>query len=258
VRGAAIVLALTTALALGSFADAELVQQGRLRVAVDASLAPKRLPRSGLAPVRFAFSARFIESQNEIPPQLRQIRIEINRHGHLDPRGLPSCRIDQIQPATTTNALRACRASLVGEGHFSSKVLFPRQAPFPSDGKVVAFNGRWHGSPAILAHIYGPKPVPTSYTIPFVISAARSGTYGTRLTASLPAFSNKWGYVTAISITLGRSFSSRGHRRSYLSAGCPAPSGIALVNFPLSRTSFAFSGHQKVSSTLVRSCRAGR
>jgi hypothetical protein len=239
-------------------AGAELVQQGRLRVAVDASLAPKRLPRSGLAPVRFAFSARFIESQDEIPPQLRQIRIEINRHGRLDPSGLPSCRIDQIQPATTTNALRACRSSLVGEGHFSSRVLFPRQAPFPSDGKLVAFNGRWHGRPAILAHIYGPKPVPTSYTIPFVISSTGAGTFGTRLNASLPAFSNKWGYVTAISISLGRHFSYRGRSRSYLSAGCPAPSGISVVNFPLSRTSFAFRGHGKVNSTLIRSCRAAR
>ena len=31
-----------------------------------------------------------------------------------------------------------------------------------AEGKLYAFNGRWHGRPAILAHVYGTKPVPTS------------------------------------------------------------------------------------------------
>ncbi len=254
-RRASIILALALAVGLAVIAHADVVQHGKFRVAVNATLSPKRLPRSGQAPVRFGLSARFISTKGSTPPQLRTIKVDINRHGSLDPSGLPTCGIDDIQPATTTNALAACRSSLVGEGSFHAKVLFTQQAPFPSNGKLVAFNGRWHGRPAILAHIYGPKPVPTSYTIPFVIKTLGKGTYGIELRASLPQFSGKWGYVTGISLTLGRKFKAHGKLHSYLSAACPAPHGVPIVPFPLSRTSFSFSGQQDFDSTLNRSCR---
>jgi hypothetical protein len=249
-------LALAISAVLLTGAQAEVVQHGHFRVAVDARLAPKRLPRSGLAPVRFSLGARFLASHGKDPPQLRRIKIEINRHGHLSSRGLPRCRIDQIQPSTTANAIDACGDSLVGEGYLSSKVRFTQQAPFPSEGRVMAFNGIWRNRPAILAHIYGAKPAPTSYTIPFLISGAGRGQYGSMLTASLPQFSSRWGYVTSLSLLLGRRFVRGGTLHSYLTAGCPAPPGFNIVNFPLFRTSFSFAGHGKVQTTLIRSCRA--
>jgi hypothetical protein len=250
------VLALALAALLVAAAQADVVQHGKFRVAVDATLTPKRLPRSGEAPVRFALSARFTSTKGSIPPQLRTIEVEINRHGHLDPGAVPLCRMEEIQPATSANALAACRNSLIGEGSFRAKVLFTQQSPFPSNGKLLAFNGRWHGRPAILAHIYGDQPIPTSNTIPFLIKSLGKGTYGTELSASIPRFSGKWGYVTGISLTLGQTAASHHARRSYLSAGCPAPRGINIVGFPLSRTSFSFKGHGRVEQTLSRSCRA--
>jgi hypothetical protein len=235
----------------------EVVQRAGFRVAIDARLAPKRLPRSGSASVRFTLGARFIPLQEALPPQLRRIRIEINRHGALHPGVLPRCTIGELQPSTTAEALSACGPSLVGEGHSSAKISLAQEAPFPSEGKLLAFNGSWHGRPAILAHIYGPKPVPTSVTIPFSISRTAGGTYGTVLTASLPRFSSRWGYVTALSMTLGRDFTSHGRRVSYLSAGCPAPKGFRIVTFRLAHTTFSFgSAPRTVQQTLVRSCRA--
>jgi hypothetical protein len=256
-RRTILAIACVLAMALASYARSEVVQHGHFRVAVNARLTPKRLPRSGSAPVRFALAARFIAVHGGLPPQLRAIRVEINRHGVIEPHGLSVCRLQEVQPSTTTEALNACGSALVGEGHLSAQVSFASEAPFPSSGKLLAFNGVWHGRPAILAHIYGPEPIPTSYTIPFTISAEARGTYRTVLSASLPRFSSKWGYVTSISLTLGRSFSLNGRRRSYLSAGCPAPSGFNLVSFPLSRARFTFAGHQNIHQTLTRSCRAG-
>lgn len=234
----------------------ETIQRGRFRVGVNASLAPRKLPRKGTAPVRFSLAAKISATKGSVPPQLQTIEIEINRFGHIEPKGLPVCEVDQIQPATNEAALEACPGALVGEGSFSAKVLISQQAPFPSYGKVYAFNGTWKGRPAILAHVYGTKPVSTSSTIPFVIGRAEKGTYGTKLTASLPRVTSKWGYVTGISMTLGKSFSSHGKHRSYLSAGCPAPEGFPGATFPLSRTSFSFEGGKKLSSVLRRSCRA--
>jgi hypothetical protein len=232
----------------------QTIQRNGVRVGLNASLAPKKLPRKGTAPVSFSLAATIAATKESIPPQLRKIEIEINRQGQIEPKGLPVCEIDQIQPATNLGALEACRSSLVGQGTFSAKVLISRQAPFPSNGKVYAFNGTWKGRPAILAHVYGTDPVPTSSTIPFVIGRSGGGTYGTKLTASLPQVTSKWGYVTGISLKLGRSFSSHGQRHSYLRAGCPAPNGFHKVSFPLSRARLAFSGGKNVSSVLSGTC----
>jgi hypothetical protein len=234
----------------------EVVQHGGIRVSLAAAIAPRRLPRHGAAPIHFSLDTRIASVDGSVPPQLRRISVEINRDGHLEPDGLPVCSIDAIQPSTTAGALAACRRSLVGEGHFTAKVLIAQQAPFPSDGRVVAFNGRWHGRPAILAHVYGEAPVPTSYTLPFVIGSVRGGAYGTTLSASLPDFAGKWGYVTGISLDLGRSFRSHGSGHSYLMAGCPAPDGFPGATFPLSRATLGFAGRKPITQTLTRSCQA--
>jgi len=237
-------------------ASASVVEQRRgVRVSFDGKLTPHVLPRHGTAPVGIVVDASIGATGGDDPPQLRRIAIAINRNGHFTSQGLPSCRIDRIQPATTENALAACHRSLVGEGHFSANVKLPQQSPFPSAGKVLAFNGKVNGKPAILAHIYGTEPAPTSTVLPFVLRKSR-GTYGTTLEASLPQATGNWGYVTGLRMNLRRRFSYRGHTRSFLSAGCPAAPGFPSAAFPLAKTSFAFAGSLTIKAVLTRTCRA--
>jgi DNA-binding beta-propeller fold protein YncE len=234
--------------------SSEVVQQGNLRVALNASLAPRKLPREKDAPVHFSVSANVSSVDGSIPPQLRAITVKINRYGSIDPSAVPVCKMDDVQPSTTQGALAACRDSLVGEGRLLAKVLLTQQSPFPSSGRIVAFNGTWKGKPAILAHVYGTKPVPTSFTMPFVISTLGKGTYGTQLHAALPHFSSKWGYITGISLNLGKSTRSHGHSRSYISAACRAPAGFGKASFSLTQAKLSFEGHGPVSQVLTRSC----
>jgi DNA-binding beta-propeller fold protein YncE len=234
----------------------DVIQRGHVRVFVGAGIAPRSLPRDGAAPIHFSLSAKIASTDGSVPPQLRRISVEINRNGHLDPAGLPVCRFSAIQPSTTAGALAACRDSMIGEGSFKARVLIPQQTPFPSSGKIVAFNGRWQGRPAIFAHVYGPKPVPTSYTLPFTVGTEHRGTYGTVLTASLPQFTSKWGYVTGISLDIGRSFRSGGARHSYLTAACPAPPGFSTAAFSLSRAKLGFAGRKPITQTLTDVCTA--
>jgi len=232
----------------------EVVQQGHARVSFDAALAPKRLPRHGSAAVRLSFSTEIVAVDGGKVPQLRRVSIGFNRAGRIDPSALPACALDDIQPATTAAARAACWRSLVGQGTFSADVRLPQQSPFPSQGKVLAFNGRYQGRPAILAHVYGTSPVPTSFTLPFEIGAAK-GTYGTVLRASLPEVAGEAAAITGLTLTLGRSVGSGAHRLSFISAGCPAPAGFPGAVFPLARASFGFPG-ATLHSTLTRSCRA--
>jgi hypothetical protein len=245
--------ALLCALALVSVATAETIQKGSLRVAFDGSISPKKLPRHGTAPVAVEVGTQISVPEGKQLPQLTEIEIAINRHGVLDSTGLPVCEMDDIQPATTAKALAACRGALVGDGSFSAEVALSRQAAFPSEGKLYAFNGVYEGKPAILAHVYGDEPVPTSFTLPFVISK-RGGTYGTVLTARIPAAENN--AVTGIELRLKRTYSYRGKRRSYASAGCPAAKGFPGATFSFAKVSFSFKGQSLDPPPLRRSCRA--
>lgn len=250
---AALSLGALLLLALASLAYAETIQKQGLRVAFNGEISPKRLPREGTAPVAVAVDTKVSTPSGKAPAQLKEITIAINRHGKLDSTGLPKCEIEDIQPATTQKALAACRRSLVGEGSFSASVALSRQAAFPSAGKMFAFSGTFEGKPAILAHVYGTKPVPTSFTLPFVIGRSK-GTFGTTLTAKLPESDNS--FVTGISLTLHRTYSYKGKKRSFASAGCPAPKGLPGASFPFAKASWAFAGGKRLSSVLVRSCEA--
>ncbi len=242
------------ALAFSSLATAEVSQKDGVRVKVTGSMAPTALPRNGTAPIAVSVAGDISTSKQTSFPKLTRIAIAINRKGKLDRGGLPLCRIGHINPSTTSEALQACRPALIGEGSFSADVRIPEQSPFPSEGKVLAFNGKLRGKPAIFAHIYGTKPVPTSYVLSFSITKTK-GTYGTLLEASLPQVTGEWGYVTGISLDLDRTYSSGGKQRSYLSAGCPAPKGFNKAAFPLAKTTFSFDGGLSLSSTLNRSCK---
>lgn len=246
-------IAAAIALCLTSLASGEVSQKDGVRAAVTGSMSPVKLPRTGTAPIAVSVAGR-ITANATVLPKLTAIGIEINRHGRLDQRGIPLCRLGHIDPSTTKEALAACGPALIGEGRFSADVRIPDQSPFPSEGRVLAFNGKLRGKPAIFAHIYGTRPVPTSYVLPFSVSAT-GGTYGTLLEASLPQVTGEWGYVTGISLKLDRSFLFHGRHRSYLSAGCPAPKGFSKAVFPLARTSFTFAGGLTLSSTLNRTCR---
>jgi DNA-binding beta-propeller fold protein YncE len=260
--GSGVLAARAAAAAAGSSAAASqgasasvVVQRRGVRVSFDGKLTPHALPRHGMGPVGIVVDAKIAATGGGDPPQLRRISIAINRNGQFSPQGLPVCRLDQIQPSTTEGALAACGSSLVGEGQFSANVKLPQQSPFPSAGKVLAFNGRINGKPAILAHIYGTQPAPTSTVLPFLLRNGH-GTYGTTLEASLPQATGSWGYVTGLRMNLRRRFTYRGKSHSYLSAGCPAPAGFRVAEFPLARTSFAFAGSLTLVSVLNQTCQA--
>jgi len=253
-RGPIATLAVLSALlCLGALAQAETVREGDLQVSFEGKLAPQKLPRSGQAPISVSVSAKVSSVGAEAPPPMRQIAIAINKYGKLDPSGLPICQLEQIQPATTDDSLAACRRSLVGEGRFLANVS--GRAPFPAEGKIYAFNGELEGRPAILAHVYGTKPAPASYTLAFAITNTK-GTFGTTLKASLPPVPPGSGYITAIYLKLGKTFSAGGKKHSYFSASCPAPKGSPGAVFPFAKASVGFQGGPTLDTTLMRSCKA--
>src|SRR3954452_23651345 len=156
-------------LGAASLAHAELVERGNLFVKFAGGIAPTALPRTVRAPisVRVVGAVRVLGGKR--PPPLRHISIAINRGGVTDTRGLPTCRRSQIEPATSQQALEACRPALVGEGRYLGALALPAQDRFPLRGRVLAFIAVVAGEQAILAHVYGGDPVPNSRIIVFHI-----------------------------------------------------------------------------------------
>jgi hypothetical protein len=240
--------------ALGALAVAEIDQKGNLRVSFAGKISPRKLPRDALAPVAVSVSGQITTTDQSAPPQLRTITIAINRHGQLHYKGLPVCHLHDIQPASSAEAREACSGSLVGSGSFEANVALPEQSPFPSNGKVLAFNGTLGAKPVIFAHIYGTEPLPTSFTLPFTIEHLAKGTYSILLSAQLPQVAAEWGYVSGVSLELHRTYRFGGERQSYVSAGCPAPQGFPGTTFTFARASFAFEDGRSLAKTMTRSC----
>ena len=245
-------------LACAASATAVTLQQGGLRITVLSQLIPYKLPRQGTAPIAVFVAGHLESSKGGVPPQLQELRIEMNRHGLLQSKGLAVCRTPQIQPASTQRALSQCADALIGSGKFWANIVLPDQGAYRTQGQLSIFNGRQAGRPVILAHIFTSTPFNTSFVIPFSIRHVAKGPYGTELRASLPQALGSWGYLDRIKLTLRRKYTYEGKHLSYFNAGCPATKGAKRASFPLAYAEFRFADQKPMGATVNKTCGVAR
>lgn len=235
-------------------AEGELSQDGDLVVSFDSSLVPTRLPRDHPRPVAITVAGGIRTATPGAPlPQLRTISVAINRAGRLDDRGLPTCRVHEIQPATEAAARALCQSSIVGSGDVTVEVHLDNQVPFLVHGKLLAFNGPTvHGHKQILAQVYSKTP-PGAFVLTFTLHRQR-GMFGTVMSTSLPAKARAWAYLKDFRMKLGRRFHGGGRARSFVSAACSAPAGFPGAVFPFARATYGFADGRQLTTTTVRSC----
>jgi hypothetical protein len=233
----------------------ELAQRGDLRLSFDGRFTPSALPRDRAVPVRVSLRGSIATTDGSPPPRLKSVSIAVNRHGRLSTRGLPGCRPGLLEQTSSSTALARCRDALVGHGRFEAGVGLSGQAPFPVEGKMLAFNGRVRGRPAILMHIYGSVPIRATVVLAFRVTHPRRGEFGTVLSTTIPKIAADAGYITDISFSFGRRYRYAGQRRSFLSASCAAPNGFPGAIFAFARGRFGFANGQKVPITIARDCR---
>lgn len=227
---------------------------GNVRIALDARFSPHSLPRDRPAPIRVSLDGAVRGLAGKRPPPLRRISIALNRYGRLYTRGLPVCPASALETTTSKLALKRCGTALVGRGSFGAVVDFPTEADLRVRGRVLAFNGRVGRRRAILVHVHGDVPILATVVLKFGISHPRRGRYGTVLTTSIPRIAGDVGYVTDLSLSLGRRYTFRGKRRSLISARCAAPDGFPGAVFPFARGRFLFADGRRITTTLVRDC----
>jgi hypothetical protein len=254
--GALFATTLTAAIGLAALANAEIVQKGNVIVSFHGDISPQKLPRTGTAPIAVQMGAKIKGTDPTDPPVLDRIVLEINSHGVLQSKGLATCSLSKLNSVSSAQAKKACGDALVGHGNVTSRVTLPGQGAFASNGPLLAFNGVHKGKPAIFAQVATGAPLPLTYVIVFDLSKAK-GTFGTKLTATLPPIASEYGYISAFDMSLSRRYTAGGQKLSYASAGCPAPKGFNLASFPLAKATYSFAGGRSLSQTLVRQCKVG-
>lgn len=247
-------LGLVAALCLAIPAQAEVTQQGKLITTFESSLSPKRLPRTTPAPVAVRVAGDFKTTKGARLPQLRTISVAINSAGRLYDKGLPTCHVETIEPATEAEAQKLCHRSIVGSGHVTVQVHIENQASFAVRASLLAFNGpRRHGRKLILAQVYAKDP-PGAFVLTFRLKK-QPGLFGTVMSTRLPPQAQGWAYLSHFDMTLDRQYRYRGKGRSYISAACSAPAGFPGAVFPFAKANYGFANGQHLRTTVVRSCR---
>ena len=60
----------------------------------------------------------------------------------IDAKGLPTCPFGKLRNASAATARKVCGEAEVGHGNVTSRIGFPGQGPFSTNGPLLAFNGK--------------------------------------------------------------------------------------------------------------------
>jgi hypothetical protein len=195
---------------------------GNICVADDGGIFPTKLPRHGGAPISARLNGEISTRDGSHPPAFKTMDIRIEKTVKLDAIGLPTCGIGRLRATSSAAAKQACGDAIVGSGKAEVEVAFPEQAPFRSTGPLILFNGGAKGAvTTLLLHAYVDVPAPTAIVTPVKITRIHEGRFGTRIQANIPRIAGGSGSVTMFDLRVGRRFTYRGKKKSFLTASCP-------------------------------------
>jgi hypothetical protein len=218
---AAVLVMAAAALAASSVTKVHL-QAGNLLVIGEGGFTPSALPKNVDAPITIFGKGRLDTVDGSLPPILRTIEFEFDKHGSVQTLGLPVCTSAKLQSTTVPQARKLCPGAIVGKGFGHAVVKFPEQDPIPVSSPITIFNGpRKGGDPTVFAHFYTTVPVAVAFVVPVRIETIHNGRYGYRVNAEVPKIAGGAGIPISGSIRIGRKWTYKGVKHSYINARCP-------------------------------------
>jgi hypothetical protein len=214
---------LVLAVTVGARADPARFQVGNLVLEDHGGISPQKLPRHEQVPISAHLRDRIATTDGAHPPDFRHLVADFDRTIEVHAEGLPTCAKGKLVARSSDDAKAACRGAIVGSGEAKVEVAFPEQEPFTATGPVYAFNGGVAGGVTTLyIHGYVNVPAPTAVVVTVKITRIDRGRFGIHAVAAVPEIAGGAGSVTQFELDLGRRFTYRGERRSYLTASCPS------------------------------------
>lgn len=213
---------------------------------------PETLPKNHDAPIEIYGGGKISTVSGELPPILDELNFEFDRHGSVQTRGLQVCTKGKLIATDVPAARRACGGAIVGKGRGSAVVKFPEQGPIPASSPITLFNGpKKHGNETILAHAHLDVPAPTTFIVPIEIKRINKGVYGYRTEAKIPKIAGGYGHPVSGAIKVGRKWTHKGKRHSYINARCATGRLQA-------RGEFTFKDGTVLTGTFLRPCKVRR
>jgi hypothetical protein len=198
---------------------------GVLCVGDNGGISPTKLPRHGGAPATARIIGDISTRDGSHPPALQDVEAEIDRTIKIDAVGLPTCKESQLEASSSATAKKVCGDALIGSGSTEVEVAFPEQAPFRATGPLLLFNGGVHGATTtVFLHAYVDVPAPTAVIVRATVTRIHRGRFGLLLKAHVPKVAGGAGSATAFDLEIGRRYTYKGRKKSFLTASCPAGS----------------------------------
>jgi hypothetical protein len=224
------------------------IQAGDIVVNGEGGFTPTALPKNVDAPITLFGRGNISTVSGDYPPVLETIEFEFDKHGSVDTTGLPKCSAAKLKATTVPVARKLCPGAIVGEGRGTAVVLFPEQAPIKASSPITLFNGpRIGGDPSVLAHAHLTVPAPTTFIVPVRIETIHNGRYGYRVHARIPKIAGGAGHPLSGSLTVGRKWTFKGKKHSYVNARC-ADGRLQAVG------EFGFKDGTQMSGTFLSPC----
>lgn len=214
--------ALTLIVAASALAKPHVIRAGNLFLKDDGGIFPRSLPKHSQVPISARINAEIGTADGSHPPAVRTLNIDFDKSIQVNAKGLPVCKEAQLEARTTVAAKKACPDAIVGTGVGEVEVAFPEQKAFTAKGPIVLFNGGVHGGTTLLfGHAYVEVPAPVAVIATVKITRIHRGHYGIHTVSQIPAIAGGAGSVIKFKLTIGRKFTYKGKKESYLTASCP-------------------------------------
>jgi len=228
--GFALTALLAGGLAALAVASTTTIKVGDLELVFGGSISPKALPKSDYVPVTANIEGRIKTTDGTHPSAFRETEVDVDRDIRVSVRGLPVCRLGQIEATDTPTAKKACGTTILGTGLAHAEIAFPEQPPIKLSSPITVFNGGEKGGKVtLLIHTFLTKPVPAAVVTTVTIQKKGSGIHSV---AKIPVIAGGSGSVLDFKFKLGRTYTYRGRKVGYLEARCP--DGAFKVTVPRS------------------------
>lgn len=173
-----------------------------VNVDVDLSAAPIGKPSGGKSPLALSGSVKGTELDGH---GLRAVQLTLDRRLTVTTKGLGTCTVAEVTGKYPAQARKLCGDALIGSGSQALTLQYPDSPPAYLHGSMLIFNAGRETKPKIVAYVVyeSENAAEGKQTQPFEFAA---GSFG--------------GTLTEITFRIGKTWTYKGTRYSYLSGSC--------------------------------------
>lgn len=242
----AVIAAIAAAIAV---AGPTVTGKNGIAVTTDVKVSPKKLSKTTPKPASFSIKTK-MTSSGVLSPLTKEV-IDFDQAGKVFAQGLPTCSESILRKKAPNDAKRECKGADIGQGDVTVIFSPPEAKPATYKASILAFNGgRKGGKQVVLLQAYAAAPIPATYVFTGTISNRKKEGFGTRFELPVGSILGGAGAVSEFNLTIGKKFTSKGKKRSYVSSTCPSAKKLKV------RVGLTYADGETIAVPTTQSCKS--